>query len=99
MTQELDIKDLADAAALRNVLLHLKKGRVQYVLKENDEPLAMLLSLDEVEQRKKDKDKAWRDLFHVMDKVHAANDQFSAEEVEADVDAAIQEARQARKQR
>lgn len=99
MIQELDIKDLVDTAALRNVLLHLKKGRVRYVLKENDEPLAMLLSLDEVEQRKKDKDKdkAWRDLFQVMDKVHAANDQFSAEEVEADVDAAIQEARQARK--
>lgn len=34
-----------------------------------------------------------------MDEVHAANAQFSAEEVEADVDAAIQEARQARKQR
>lgn len=97
MIQELDVKDLTDVAALRNVLLRLRKGRAQYVLKENNEPLAMLLSLDEVEQRKKDKEKAWRDLFAVMDKVHAANAQFSAEEVEADVDAAIQELRQARR--
>lgn len=55
MIQELDIKDLVDTAALRNVLLHLKKGRVRYVLKENDEPLAMLLSLDKSSSEKKTK--------------------------------------------
>lgn len=99
MIQELDVKDLADVAALHNVLGRIRKGRAQFVLKENDKPVAMLLSFDEVEQRKKDKEKAWRDLFQVMDKVHAANAHFSAEEVEADVDASIQELRQARRQR
>jgi hypothetical protein len=99
MIQELDVKDIADAAALRKVLLQLRKGRTRYLLKENGEPVAMLLSLDEVELRKKDNEKARRDLFQVMDKVQAANAQFSAEEVEADIDAAIQEVRQARKQR
>ncbi|NUM76534.1 hypothetical protein HUU40_19395 [candidate division KSB1 bacterium] len=99
MIQELDVKDLADIAALRDVLSRIRKGRAQYVLKEDNEPLAMLLSLDEVEQRKKDKEKAWQDLFRVMDKVHAANAQFPSEEVEADVDATIQELRRARKQR
>jgi hypothetical protein len=99
MIQELDVKDLADVAALRDVLLQLRKGQARYLLKENGEPVAMLLSLDEVELRNMDKEKALRDLFQVMDKVQAANAQFSAEEVEADIDAAIQEVRQAREQR
>lgn len=43
---------------------------------------------------KKEEEKAWRDLFRVMDKVHVANARFSAEEV----DASIQELR-ARRQR
>lgn len=99
MVKDFDINDLMDASRVRQLINHVKKGKAQYVLKENGEPLAMLLSLDEVEQRNKDKEKAWRDLFQVMDKVHAANAQFSAAEVEADVDAAIQETRQARKHR
>ena len=47
---------------------------------------------------KKEEEKAWRDLFRVMDKVHVANARFSAEEVETEVDASIQELR-ARRQR
>jgi len=99
MVKDLDIKELMNASRVRQLIGRVKKGRAQYLLKDNGEPFAMLLSLDEVEHQKKDKEKAWRDLFKVMDKVHAANSQFSAQEVEADVDASIHELRRARRHR
>lgn len=102
MIQELDVKALADVAALRDVLRRVKQHGEQYILKENGEAEAVLVPVREVEdlkRRQKLKKQAWDDLFANMREVHALNAGFSAEEVEADVDAAIQEVRQGRKQR
>lgn len=96
MIQELDIAAIGDVAALRNVLLRVKQNGEQYILKEHGQAEAGLISLDDlaVLKRAKDsKEKAWRDFFANLADVHARNPHFSAEEVEADVDAAIQEIR------
>lgn len=102
MIQELDVKNLADIAALRNVLRRVKQNGEQYILREDDRTEAVLVplrDLEDLKRREEIKQRAWDDLFANMREVHALNAEFSAEEVEADVDAAIQELRQARKQK
>lgn len=100
MIQELDVKNLADIAALRNVLRRVKQNGEQYILREDDRTEAVLVplrDLEDLKRREEIKQRAWDDLFANMREVHALNAEFSAEEVEADVDAAIQELRLARK--
>ena len=100
MIQELDVKDLANVAALRDVLRRVKQNGEQYILKENDQAEAVLIpvrELEDLKRRRELKQRAWDDLFANMREVHALNAGFSAEEVEADVDAAILEIRRARK--
>lgn len=102
MIQELDVKNLADIAALRNVLRRVKQNGEQYILREDEQTEAVLVplrDLEDLKRRDEIKQRAWDDLFANMREVHALNAEFSAEEVEADVDAAIQELRQARKPR
>lgn len=102
MIQELDVKNLADIAALRNVLRRVKQNGEQYILREDEQAEAVLVplrDLEDLKRREEIKQRAWDDLFANMREVHALNAEFSAEEVEADVDAAIQELRQARKPR
>ena len=92
MVKDVDLKDLTDAHHFRQVLEQIKKGKDQFILKDNGQPQAALLSLDDLELLKKmkaNKKKAWKDLFENLKKVHALNSEFSAEEVDADVDEAI----------
>jgi len=99
MVQEVEVKALSDVGSLRQVLQRVKQHGDQYILKENGEPEAVLLSMDDLEllkRAKADKQKAWDSLFATLRSVHARNAHFSAEEVEADVDAAIKEIRQGR---
>lgn len=102
MIQELDVKNLADIAELRNVLRRVKQNGEQYILREDEQAEAVLVplrDLEDLKRREEIKQRAWDDLLANMREVHALNAEFSAEEVEADVDAAIQELRQARKPR
>jgi len=97
MVKELDVNVLTDADFGRQLLRRVRENGDQYILKENDQAEAALLSIDDLELLKRvkvDKEKARNALFKVMDAIHERNAQFSAEEVEADVDAAIREIRQ-----
>jgi len=95
--QDLDVKDLANASRVRQVLSRVKKNGNRYIVTENGEPFALLLPLEGSKPRKLDKEKAWQELFKLMDSVHARNAYVPVAEVEADVDAAIREVRRARK--
>ena len=95
--KDLDVKDLANTIRVRQVLSRIKKNGSRYIVKENGLPLAMLLPLEDVVLRKNEKVKAWQDLFQLLDTVHARNAHIPAEEVEAEVEAAIREARRGRK--
>ncbi|MCI0442327.1 type II toxin-antitoxin system Phd/YefM family antitoxin [bacterium] len=100
MVKELEVKELNDADYLRRVLNRIKSDGDQFILKENGQPEAALLSVDDWELLKKvkaDKEKSWEELFENIKEVHALNAGFSAEEVEADVDEAIQELRRGQK--
>ncbi|MCG3158973.1 MAG: hypothetical protein DKINENOH_05621 [bacterium] len=100
MIHELDIKELANLATLRDVLRRVSQNGEQYIIKENDRADAVLIplrDLEDLKRRQEIKQRAWDDLLANMREVHALNAEFSAEEVEADVDAAIQEVRRARK--
>ncbi len=97
MMQELDVKTLVDVAALRDVLRRVKQNGEQYILKENGQAEAVLVpvrELEDLKRRQELRQRAWDDLFANIREVHAQNPGFSAAEVEADVDAAIQEVRQ-----
>ena len=95
--QNLDVKDLANASRVRQVISRVKKNGNRYIVTENGEPFALLLPLAGGKPRKPDKEKAWQELFKLMDFVHARNAHVPVAEVEADVDAALREVRRARK--
>jgi len=95
--QNLDVKDLTNASRVRQVLSRVKKNGNRYIVTENGEPFALLLPLEGGKPRKLDREKAWQELFKLMDSVHARNAHIPAAEVEADVDAAIREVRRTRK--
>lgn len=95
--QNLDIKDLTNAGRVRRVLSRVKKNGNRYIFTENGEPFAMLLPLAGGKSRKPNREKAWQELFKLMDSVHARNAHVPVAEVEADVDAAIREVRRTRK--
>lgn len=100
MIKDLDLKDLANAERLRRVLEHVKKGDDHYILKDNDEPQAALLSLDDLEflkEAKNSRERAWENLFANLKAVHEKNKEFSAEETENDIDEAIKAVRQGQK--
>ncbi len=96
MVRDIDLKDLTNTKNLRQVLDRIKKGEDLYILKDNDQPQAALLSLEDLELLKKAKvlkERTWDDLFKNLERVHAKNRQFSAEEVQDDVAEAIKEVR------
>jgi len=95
--QDLDVKDLTNARRVRQVLSGVKKNGNRYIVTENGEPFAMLFPLQDSKPRKQDREKAWQELFKLMDSVHARNAHIPAAEVEADVDVAIREVRRTRK--
>jgi len=95
--QDIDVKDLANASRVRQVLSRVKKNGSRYIVTENGEPFAMLFPLEGSKPRKQDREKAWQELFKLMNSVHARNAHIPAVEAEADVGAAIREVRRARK--
>jgi len=95
--KDLDVTELANTIRIRQMLNRVKKNGNHYIVKDKGEPLAILLPLAEIDEWKRDKEKAWQNLFKVMNSVHARNTRFSAAEVEADVDAAIRGVRRGRK--
>ncbi len=95
--QNLDMKDLTNAARVRQVLSRVKKNGNLYFVTENGEPFALLLPLEGGKPQKLNREKAWQELFKLMDSVHARNAHVPLAEVEADVNAAIREVRRKRK--
>jgi len=92
MIKEIDLQDLTNTDDIRQLIDHLKSSQDQYILKENGEPLAALLSLEDFELLQKaniDKEAAWQDLFENLNEVHSLNPDVSEKEVHADVAAAI----------
>ena len=97
MEKDIDLKDLTNVDSIRQLIAQLKNGKDQYILKDNGQPQAALLSLADFEllkQAQQNKQKAWDRLFKNLKKVHAKNRQFTPEEVDADVDEAIKAIRQ-----
>ncbi len=97
MEKDIDLKDLTNADSIRLLIAQLKNGKDQYIVKDNGQPQAALLSLDDLEllkQAQQNKQKAWDRLFQNLEKVHARNPDVSEEQVHADVEAAIRAIRQ-----
>ena len=97
MEKEIDLKDLTNADSIRQLIAQLKNGKDQYILRDNGQRQAALLSLDDLEllkQAQQNKQKAWVRLFQNMEKVRARNPDVSEQQVHADVKAAIQAIRQ-----
>lgn len=86
--------------ALRRLLEEVKSDKDQYVIQENDRPVAVLVSLMEYQaflqmrSHPSKKEIAYQDLIALLEEVHARNAQFTEEEVERDVWEAIQAVRQ-----
>lgn len=98
MIKELDMNTLTDANLLRQVMDRVKKEGDHHVIKKNGEPEAALLPLEDLDLLRRvavTKERAWDDFFENLKEVHALNAAFSHTEIEADVDAAIQEVRRA----
>ena len=98
MVRDVDLKDLTNTK-LRKLLDNIKESDDQFILKDNGQPIAAILSIDDLELLKKaktDKEKAWQNIFKTIKEVHDLNPNVSAEEVDADVDQAIKEVRQGR---
>ena len=96
MVKQINLTDLANPDYVRQLFAQLKNSEDQYIVKDNGQPQAALLSLDDLELLKKAKilkERTWDGLFKNLEQVHAKNMQFSAEEVDADVDEAIKEVR------
>ncbi len=93
----LEVKGLSKTSRVREALSRVKKNGSRYIVTENGEPVAMLLPLAGGKPKKKDQEKAWQELFQLMESVQARNAHISVAEVEADVEAAIREIRSARK--
>lgn len=99
MVKDIDVKALADTRRLRQLLERIKRRGDRYILKEDGQPKAALLSLEDLEfleKAKADEEKRWDALFKGLRKVHSQNVHVSAEEVDADVDEVIQAVRQSR---
>ncbi len=97
MEKEIDLKDLTNADSIRQLIARLTNGKDQYIVKDNGQPQAALLSLDDFEllkQARQNKQKAWDRLFQNLEKVQARNPDVSEEQVHADVKEAIQAIRQ-----
>lgn len=92
----LEVKGLAKTSRVRQALNRVKKDGSRYIITENGEPFAMLLPLESSKPRKRDREKAWQELFQLMESVHARNVDIPLAEVEADVAAAIREVRRKR---
>jgi PHD/YefM family antitoxin component YafN of YafNO toxin-antitoxin module len=100
MVKAVDLKDLTDASRFRRLLEDIKKGEDQYILKDNGQPQAALLSLDDLElleKAKADKEHAWQDLLENLKEVQALNPDVSEQQVHVDVDDAIRAVRQGHK--
>lgn len=97
MVQELEVKTLSDINEMRAVLASVRIAGAQYILKDNGEPEAALLSIADLallQRVQSVKARAWDDFFENLHAVHTQNSGFSAAEVEADVDAVIRDLRQ-----
>ena len=89
MVKDINLADLANLDYVRQLFVELKNSQDQYIVKDNGQPQAALLSLEDLEileNAKQDKDKAWEKLFADLKSVHERNKHFSPEEVDADVD-------------
>jgi len=87
------LKDIMNSVRFRQILDDIKISGDQYLVKENNEALAVLLPMGDWEllkQARDRKDEAWEDLLQNLEEVHAMNQNASAQEIDADVDQAIQ---------
>jgi len=68
------------------------------ILKRNGQPMAVVIKYADYRQmdaaRLEQRERAWRELDAVLAQVHARTQGFSAQEIEADITAARQEARE-----
>ncbi|MGH7595944.1 MAG: hypothetical protein ACREOI_06300 [bacterium] len=86
MYKKLDVTALTDVENLRQALDYVKKNGEQYLLTDNGEPQAVLLSLHDIELLKRVKrnvESAWEDVLDVLKNAHPPNVSLSAEEKKA----------------
>lgn len=93
----LEVKGLSKTSRVRQALSRVKQNGSRYIVTENGEPFAMLLPLTGGKPHKREREKAWQELFQLMESVHARNAHIPVAEVETDVEAARREVRRARK--
>ena len=92
MIKDLTVNDVADVDRFRKILASINNSGDQFIVKEQGKPQAAILPLADLrllQEVKINKEKAWKELFGNMHDVHALNVNFSAEEVDRDVDEAI----------
>ena len=97
MEKDIDLKDLTNSERIRQVLEDIKNGADRYIVKDDGQPQAVLLSLDDLallKEAKANKKKAWDRLFKHLEQLYARNPGVSEEQVHADVEDAIRAVRQ-----
>ena len=97
MEKDVDVNDLQDAKRFSEVLENIDNGTDHYIIKDNGQAKAALLSLADLillKHTKAAKQKAWDRLFKILDRNHARNPDVSENEVHALVAEAIQATRQ-----
>ena len=96
MVRNIELKDLNSIDDVFRLIESLKPGEDQFVLNEDGQPKAALLSVQDLEllqSAKQNKKEALAGLFSTMDAVHARNADIPEEQVHADVAEAITAAR------
>ncbi len=97
MEKDVDLNDLRDPRRFRQVLEDIDNGTDHYIVKDHGHPKAALMPLADLrllKYAKADKDKAWENIFKILDSNHARNPDVSEEEVHALVAEAIQATRE-----
>ena len=100
MVRNIELKDLSSLDDVFQLIKNLKPGEDQFVLNEDGEPKAALLSVQDLEllqNAKQNKKEALKELFSTLDAVHERNAHIPEEEVHADVAEAIAAVRQERR--
>lgn len=100
MVRNIELKDLSSLDDVLQLIKSLKPGEDQFLLNEDGQPKAALLSVQDLEllkSAKQNKKEALKELFSTMDAVHAHNAHIPEVEVQADVAEAIAAVRRERR--
>ena len=91
MLKIIDFKDAANN--LENLLKDVKQGTNQYIVKDNEDEMAVLLSYHDFQQLSESKELASQRFFKMIERLYQRTKDFSFEEIEGAINEALKVAR------